>query len=120
MRFLPLKSEAQLDIQALHRARERLVGERTALIIQMRSLLLERGITLPRRCYVLARWADEILADTDTDRLSPRIRLLLTEMRGEWRELDRRIGMFDDEFVTDARQDEAARRLSTIPGNRPD
>lgn len=119
MRFVPLKAEAQLDVQALHRARERLVGERTALINQMRSLLLERGITLPRRRYVLARWADEALADAAADRLSPRIRLLLADMRAEWCELDRRIGMFDDEFVADARRDEAARRVSTIPGIGP-
>ena len=119
MRFVPLKGEAQLDVQALHRARERLVGERTALINQMRSLLLERGITLPRRRLVLARWADEALADGDAQRLSSRIRLLLADMRAEWRELDRRIGLFDDEFVADARRDEAARRVSTIQGIGP-
>ena len=37
-------------------------------------------------------------------------------MRAEWRELDRRIGAFDDEFAARARTDEAARRLATIPG----
>jgi transposase len=44
MRFVEIKSEAQLDMQTLHRARERLVAERTALINQVRSVLLERGI----------------------------------------------------------------------------
>jgi len=44
MRFVPVKEEAQLDVQTLHRARERLVSKRTALINQMRALLLERGI----------------------------------------------------------------------------
>jgi transposase len=41
MRFVELKSEAQLDMQSLHRARDRLVGERTALINQLRAFLLE-------------------------------------------------------------------------------
>src|SRR6201747_2274039 len=53
MRFVPLKAEAQLDVQALHRARERLVAERTALINQVRALLLERGIVLPQRRHDL-------------------------------------------------------------------
>jgi len=46
MRFVELKSEEQLDMQTLHRARDRLVGERTALINQLRAVLLERGITV--------------------------------------------------------------------------
>ena len=48
MRFVELKSEEQLDMQTLHRVRDRLVGERTALINQLRAVLLERGITIPR------------------------------------------------------------------------
>jgi transposase len=48
MRFVEIKSEEQLDMQILHRARSRLVGERTALINQLRAVLLERGITVAR------------------------------------------------------------------------
>ena len=48
MRFVELKSEEQLDMQTLHRARDRLVGERTALINQLRAVLLERGIVVPQ------------------------------------------------------------------------
>ena len=48
MRFVELKSEAQLDTQTLHRAQDRLVGECTALINQLRAVLLERGIVVPR------------------------------------------------------------------------
>lgn len=44
MRFVAVKSQAQSDLQSLHRARERLIGERTALVNQLRALLLERGI----------------------------------------------------------------------------
>jgi transposase len=51
MRYVEVKSEAQLEVQSLHRVRERLVAERTALINQLRSLMLERGITVPQgRC----------------------------------------------------------------------
>src|SRR3981081_162430 len=48
MRFVAVKSQSQSDIQALHRARERLVSERTALINHLRALLLERGIVAPQ------------------------------------------------------------------------
>ena len=48
MRFVELKSQDQLDMQTLHRSRDRLVGERTALINQLRAILLERGLW-PRR-----------------------------------------------------------------------
>ena len=53
MRFVPIKTEEQLDLQALHRVRERWVMRRTAVVNQIRSLLLERGLTLPKgRSYV--------------------------------------------------------------------
>lgn len=48
MRFVTLKSQEQLDMQSLHRVRDRLVGERTALMNQIRSLLLERGVIVPQ------------------------------------------------------------------------
>jgi transposase len=46
MRFVPIKTDDQLDLQSLHRIRERWVGGRTAVINQIRGLLLERGITI--------------------------------------------------------------------------
>jgi transposase len=49
MRFVSLKSEAQLDLQVLHRARQRLVAARTRLTNQLRAVLLERGVIMPKR-----------------------------------------------------------------------
>ena len=116
MRFVELKSEAQLDMQTLHRARDRLVGERTALINQLRAILLERG---HRRAAGTAQAGAlrRCSAGRRRDRGSARgSRLLIEDMRAEWRELDRRIAAFDDEFAAQARTDETARRLTTIPG----
>ena len=48
MRFVALKSEEQLDMQSLHRARDRSVGEQTSLMNQLRAVLLERGIVVPQ------------------------------------------------------------------------
>jgi transposase len=49
MRFVPIKSDEQLDLQAMHRVRTRLVQRRTALINEIRGFLLERGIIFSRR-----------------------------------------------------------------------
>ena len=116
MRFVVVKSQTQSDIQALHRARERLVSERTALINHLRALLLERGIVAPQGRRKLE---EELAVFADEDQievLSPRIRLLIEDLRAEWRALDERITAFDTEFVRMARDDEAVRRLMTIPG----
>jgi transposase len=115
MRFVELKSEAQLDMQSLHRARDRLVGERTALINQLRAILMERGITVPQGRRKLEVYLEILLAEERIP-LSPRTRLLVEDQRAEWRELDRRIEAFDDEFAAEARSDETARLLTTIPG----
>ena len=118
MRFVPVKSEAQSDVQALHRARERLVAERTALINHLRSLLLERGIVVPKGRKQLE---DRLttFADEEPATLSPRLRVLVEDLREEWRYLDRRIAAFNAEFVRMAREDDTARRLTTVPGIGP-
>lgn len=51
--------------------------------------------------------------------ISRRIRLLVEDMRAQWRALDERIGAFDAEFVAIAREDAATKLLSTIPGVGP-
>jgi transposase len=116
MRFVEVKSQAQSDIQALHRARERLVSERTALINHLRALLLERGIVAPQGRRKLEEQLSTFADEDGTEALSPRIRVLIGDLRAEWRTLNERIAAFDAEFVRMARNDETARRLATIPG----
>jgi transposase len=115
MRFVELKSADRLDMQVLHRARDRLVAERTALINQLRAVLMERGIVIPQGWHKLSHALAAIL-ESDEAALSARVRALITDMRSEWGELDRRIHAFDNEFAARAREDEDARRLATIPG----
>jgi transposase len=116
MRFVELKSEEQLDMQSLHRVRDRLVGERTALINQLRAILLERGTTVAQGRRKLEQQLATMLDGEHDSGLSPRVRRLVEEMRTEWLELDRRITEFDGEFAAHARSDADARRLATIPG----
>ena len=115
MRFVEIKSEAQLEVQSLHRVRGRLVAERTAVINQLRALLLERGITVPQGRRKVERLLPEILGD-ERNGLGPRLRRLIADMREEWRGIDRRISDFDHELTERARAEETTRRLMRIPG----
>lgn len=115
MRFVALKSEAQLDQQTLHRVRSRLVNSRTRLMNQLRAILLERGTTVAKGRRVLGLALGDLLG-AEGSGLSPRVRELVEEMRREWAELDARIAALDREFVETARRSPPARRLATIPG----
>jgi transposase len=120
MRFVELKSAEQLDMQSLHRVRDRLVSERTALINQLRAVLLERGFTAPQGRRKLEHALTMLLDQTDERDsdviLSSRTHALVKDMRAEWAELDQRIRAYDDEFAALAKADEVTRRLATIPG----
>src|SRR5437660_6005398 len=109
-------TEAQLDVQILHRVRDRLVGQRTALMNQVRSILLERGIVVPQGRRKLLDALSVLSGESERSGVGPRVRLLLDDMLDQWRGLDRRIAALDHEFAEMARNDPAARRLATIPG----
>jgi transposase len=55
MRFVPIKTLEQLDVQAMHRVRDQLVQGRTALINEIRGFLLERGSPSRRSPFTCAR-----------------------------------------------------------------
>ncbi|MBW6525231.1 IS110 family transposase [Sphingomonas sp. RHCKR7] len=115
MRLVTLKTEAQLDLQVLHRARERLVAGRTRLTNQLRAVLIERGVILPKRRSCLAKRLDEMMKDKELA-VSPRALRLVQDLLEEWASLDRRIGAYNDELAALTREDDMARRLATIPG----
>src|SRR5438270_9879795 len=77
MRFVALKTEAQLDVQVLHRVRDRLVGQRTSLMNQIRSILLERGMVVAQGRRRLLDALSGLAAEDGTGEVSPRIRRLL-------------------------------------------
>jgi transposase len=116
MRFVELKTQEQLDMQTLHRSRDRLIGERTALINQARAVLLERGIVIPQGKRRLADYLNTLMSDPEAGGLSSRMRVLIADIQLQWQELDRRIEIFDAEFVAFAKENDDARRLVTIPG----
>ena len=117
-RFVPPKSNEQLDLQALHRVRSRLVSQRTAVINQIRGFLLERGIIVRRGLRFLRQLLPDILAKR-TDVLSPRMVRIVSDLAGDWRQLDDRIETVTDEIETLAKADDSCRRVMTVPGIGP-
>jgi len=81
---------------------------------QLRAVLFERGIVLPKRRASLRKRIDELFGDELE--ISARALKLLRDLRDEWASLDRRIKAYDDELAMLTREDEQARRLATIPG----
>jgi transposase len=118
MRFVPIKTEEQLDLQAVHRVRERWVMRRNAVVNQIRGLLLERGLTLPKGRSHLDEALPEILADL-TSKLSDSFRVLLAQLKLELDQLTTRVEKMDAVIQQTAREDDACRRLTTIPGVGP-
>jgi transposase len=103
-------------VQVLHRVRDRLVGQRTSLMNQMRSILLERGTAVAQGRRSLLEALAALSEEAEASGIGARVRALLDDMLDQWRALDGRIKALDDEFAEMARTDPAARRLATIPG----
>jgi transposase len=118
MKFVATKTADQLDLQALHRVRERLVSQRTGVINQIRAFLLERGIAMRQGQRFLRAELPRILA-TPPDVLSPRMLRIIEDLAGDWRRLDERVERLSDEIEAIARQDAGCERLMSVPGVGP-
>lgn len=115
-RCVPVKTDEQLDLQALHRVRYRLVGQRTAVINQIRCFLLEHGITVRQRLHWLRHALPDILAQPI---LSPRMVRIIEDLAQDWHRLDERIDSVTSEIEALAKSTETCRHLMTIPGIGP-
>ncbi len=89
MRCVPLKTTDQIELQALHRVRQRFIVERTAVVNQMRALLLEHGIVIPVGRALFARRLPAVLADPQSG-LSPRLSQIISRLRQRWLGFGRR------------------------------
>ena len=118
MKFVATKTADQLDLQALHRARERLVSQRTGIINQIRAFLLERGIAVRQGQRFLRAELPRILA-APTSTLSPRMSRVIEDLSGDWRRLDERIEQLSIEIATLAHADSGCERLMSVPGIGP-
>src|SRR5919198_156982 len=103
MRFVSIKTEEQLDVQAMHRVRDRLVQRRTALINEIRGFLLERGITFAVRPIHLRKNLLAVIEDAEQN-LSSRLRWLLERLWQGWKEVERDIEAITDELQRNRRR----------------
>jgi transposase len=118
MRFVPIKTDDQLDLQALHRVRDRLMARRTSVINQIRAFLLERGMIFAKSPIRLREAIPEVLENAN-ENLTPRMRNLVAMLWSEWKDLELQILEMNDEVDRIASRDAACLRLRQIPGIGP-
>src|SRR5205809_3564023 len=109
MKFVATKTADQLDLQALHRVRERLVSQRTGVANQIRAFLLERGVAVRQGLRFLRAELPRILA-APADVVSPRMVRLIEGLAGDWRRLGGRLGGLSAGGDVLAREDCAGHR----------
>jgi len=112
------KTQAQLDLQALHRVRSRLVSRCTATVNQIRAFLIEQGLAVRTGPRALRNALFAILQNR-ADEISPRMSTIIIDLHGAWTELDRRIEGISLEIETMSQQEEHGQRLMSVPGSGP-
>ena len=118
LKIVSEKSQDQLDLQALHRVRSRLVSRRTATINQIRAFLIEQGITVRKGLRALKASFHAILEDRK-DEISRRMKCILIGLYGDWLWMDERIDTVSDEIEEISRTDENCVNVMTVPGIGP-
>ncbi|MDR6306681.1 transposase [Nitrobacter vulgaris] len=116
--LVPKKSIEQQDIQALHRVRQRMVNHRTAVVSQIRGLLLDRGFAIGKSITRARRIIPEILSDVENE-ITVLAREALNELYDLFRDLDRRIIIFDRKIDAVFRDSEMCQRIAKIKGIGP-
>ena len=118
MRFVPVKNEMQQALLMLHRIRDRQIAERTGTINAIRGHMTEFGVVAARRGLGMQELL-AIISDVDDARLPSLARELLVLQVEHLRVIEARLAELDGRLLRQARDDEAARRLTEIPGIGP-
>jgi len=118
LRFVQEKTQDQLDLQACHRVRSRLVARRTATINQIRAFLIEQGIAVRTGPRALRNSLFAIL-ENRKDEISPRMTKLILGLYEDWCGLDERIDIVTGEIEELSRVEAKCQRLMSVPGIGP-
>ena len=118
MRFVPIKTDDQLDLQAIHRVRDRLVSRRIAVINQICAFLLERGMVFAKSPAKLKAVMADILENAEAD-LTPIMRNLINTLWSEWKTVEQQIEELGDELERICVADTSCTRIRQIPGIGP-
>jgi transposase len=115
MRFVPIKSIAQQEILMLHRVRDQLMRQRTQLINAVRGHLAELGLVGPERSHNIGILT-AIVEDVADGRVPAVARRALCHLTEELRSVNEKLARIDEDLGRVAREVEACRRLTEIPG----
>lgn len=118
MRVVPLRSIEQIDVQAYHRARQRLIEQRNGMTSQIRGLLLDRGVTIAQGLYPLRTSVPGILEDAENE-LTPVFRQLLASLLAMFQQTEAALEELTEYLRRLGRESDVCRRLQTIPGVGP-
>jgi transposase len=118
MRFVPTKDGAQQDLQALHRVRERLRGERTALVNEVHGLRHEYGMVLPKGVAKFRQAVVEKL-ESEQDKLTPLSQEMFWQLVEEFGALEKQLAYYQETLAALATTHPESQRLLTIPGIGP-
>ena len=118
LRTVREKTQDQLDLQACHRVRSRLVSRRTATINQIRAFLIEQGIAVRSGARALRNSLFAILKNREEE-LSPRMTDLIVGLYEDWLWLDERIETISREIEAISQQEANCVRLMSVPGVGP-
>src|SRR6266566_5968121 len=118
MRFVPTKDVAQQDIQALHRVRERLIGERTALVNEVHGLMHEYGIVMPKG---VSKFRQAVVGklESEKDKLTPLSQEMFWKLVEEFAAQETQLAYYQEKLDTLAQTHPECQRLMTIPGIGP-
>jgi transposase len=118
MRFVPIKDVEQQDVQALHRIRERLIGERTALVNEVHGLMNEYGIVIPKGVPKFRQAVVDKL-ESEKDKLTPMSQELFWKLLEEFAALEQQIAFYQEKLESLAKTHPECQRLMSIPGIGP-
>jgi transposase len=116
MRFVPVKSIQQQDIQLLHKVRSKLIKDKVALGNQMRGLLMEYGIIMPQGDTSLRKTLVDLCYINSNSDLTSHAHLIFKELYEEFVKLERQIDMYTRRLSLIAKHDEQCQALMSIPG----
>ncbi len=119
MRFVPTKTAEQQAALVLHRTRDLLVRQRTVLINALRGHMAEFGIVAPQGAGRVGELVAAVVADEEAGPLPPLARRALLALAAELQALGERIKAAEAAILAWHRDNEASRRLATIPGIGP-
>lgn len=119
MRFVPIKTEEQQDMQAIHRVRDRLVKSRTALVNEVRGLLAEYGIVITYTGVPATRRGLLEAVENAENGLTPKMREILFELNEELNDIESRIQRFLQKIHQHSDQDDRVKRVMEIEGLGP-